>query len=303
MKNLNKYFKSVGGLFIVSLITTITYAQIIPAIPTAQQQPKWFFPIFVEDATGAKDTVYYGYDPTATGIDTVFGEYSYPMDSGAFKPYVGQLFNDTYLDVDISDSVYFVGSAFYLFLDNTVFPIKIWWDDITRLRSDSLPFPDPPIGAPRGQIVLDIGSTSAYLTNPGKNAWGGQIIISDTAQTGSDSQTIEDTIFLADIFNNPFPQSVVIYVYFRKWTGMPINDITEMNRNEIKIYPNPVSDFLFMSELPSDSYYLIYDLTGRIKSSNKLNSNMIDVGFLNQGLYLLKINSLDGTIVLKFFKK
>lgn len=299
MKRTKKYFKKTGTTILAFFITIITYAQIIPAIPTAQQQPKWFFPIFVEDATGAKDTIYFGYDPVAEAYydDTLFGEYFYPMDSGVFKPCVWE-YNNTYADVHIKDSTGFQ-YTFYFFIYNTVFPIKIWWDDITRLRSDSLPFADPPVGAPRGQLIFDIGSCSCLLTNPGKNAWGGHIIISDSAQTGFDSQTIEDTIFLA---GSPWPQSFVIYAFFMKWTGADFAGINEIEQNEIKIFPNPVNDFLFIEEKMLNEIYWIYDLSGKEIISGKLINNKVSVDFLSKGMYFLRIYSEKGINTTKFIK-
>jgi len=61
-------------------------------IPNATKQPKWVFPIYFEEGTDRKDTIYLGYDPFANhpGVkdDTIFGEYWITTDTVGFFAYL-----------------------------------------------------------------------------------------------------------------------------------------------------------------------------------------------------------------------
>ncbi len=46
----------------------IAHSQTIYTIPWATKQPKFVFPIFIEEGGGQRDTLYLGYDPNASVI-------------------------------------------------------------------------------------------------------------------------------------------------------------------------------------------------------------------------------------------
>ncbi|MBK6730753.1 MAG: hypothetical protein IPG60_07235 [Bacteroidetes bacterium] len=61
-------------------------------IPGATEQPAWVFPLWFEDGTGAKDTLYLGYDSEGQDYgypqsDTVFAEYFNLIDTTKFNVY------------------------------------------------------------------------------------------------------------------------------------------------------------------------------------------------------------------------
>lgn len=68
----------------------------------------------------------------------------------------------------------------------------------------------------------------------------------------------------------------------------------------IKIYPNPVSDFITIENLKTNSLVKIIDTSGKVVLNKKLSGNSIDVKSLSKGTYFLKI---DGLKPLKFIKK
>lgn len=84
-------------------------------------------------------------------------------------------------------------------------------------------------------------------------------------------------------------------------------DNNDINKKIISIYPNPTSDKLFVntSDVPV-SQYEIYDLQGRlVKRSqiNDLSSFTIEMNDINNGMYLLQIQSANGTSSHKIIKK
>ena len=84
----------------------------------------------------------------------------------------------------------------------------------------------------------------------------------------------------------------------------PILGIPEDNTISFKIYPNPVSDKLYIS---SDNTVAestsIYSLTGKkiLEAVNETNS--INVSALSKGMYFLELTSSEGKTVKKFIKK
>jgi hypothetical protein len=73
---------------------------------------------------------------------------------------------------------------------------------------------------------------------------------------------------------------------------------------EIKIFPNPIKDYLTIeTSSNSKQYYEIINLVGVCVFSSYLNKiSTIDVSFLLNGIYFLKISSEKGNIVKKFIK-
>jgi len=131
---------------IISLILILkvgySTSQTVYQIPGASQQPRWVFPVYIEDAIGQKDTLYYGFSPGAggTGMDTVFGEYPVPYDSvnlNASAAAVTSFYMYKVEIIDTSLSYY----SFQLTVANTYPPTKFKWD-VSTFRSDSLPFPN-----------------------------------------------------------------------------------------------------------------------------------------------------------------
>lgn len=73
------------------------------------------------------------------------------------------------------------------------------------------------------------------------------------------------------------------------------------DKNELKIYPNPVSDFLNITTSLSFNSYEVYDVLGKVVLKvTGMKSNQIDVSKLNKGIYFIK---LDDKFVNKFIKE
>ncbi len=69
------------------------------------------------------------------------------------------------------------------------------------------------------------------------------------------------------------------------------NAFENQNAGEIKIYPNPVKDFVYIEGFVSEDYSVrIVDISGRIILDRKIENNSIDLSSLQTGIYLLKIS-------------
>lgn len=71
-----------------------------------------------------------------------------------------------------------------------------------------------------------------------------------------------------------------------------------------KIYPNPVSETLYISSENEDiETFSIYSITGELILEEKNTNNSMGVSGLNPGLYFVEMISSEGKIIQKFVKK
>ena len=77
--------------------------------------------------------------------------------------------------------------------------------------------------------------------------------------------------------------------------------ITELDYNEIKIYPNPVKDILnITSEMPFDMLQ-VYNVQGQLIDETK--KNQIDVSLLSSGMYFISVIVDGENSMIKFIKE
>jgi len=74
------------------------------------------------------------------------------------------------------------------------------------------------------------------------------------------------------------------------------------NRNFL-IYPNPTNNFLYIDSSINKASIIIIDINGKfLLSRNEITDNKIDISRLQNGLYILKIETDKGIIVRRFLK-
>jgi hypothetical protein len=73
-------------------------------------------------------------------------------------------------------------------------------------------------------------------------------------------------------------------------------------KDNIEVYPNPVTDYLTIKSDSKINKVEIYDVSGRNMKSN-LNGDKIDVTNLNSGNYIINIETKEGKTSKKFIKK
>jgi hypothetical protein len=76
-----------------------------------------------------------------------------------------------------------------------------------------------------------------------------------------------------------------------------------VNKNQINVYPNPVSDILNISVISAENDFEIYNATGQKVSSGKISDRKVDVSQLLKGVYFIQINDKGKLNKLKFIKK
>lgn len=72
--------------------------------------------------------------------------------------------------------------------------------------------------------------------------------------------------------------------------------------NEIAIYPNPVKEIIYLSNI-TETEYEIFDILGNSISKGKTIINGINVNSLSKGIYILKLKNGENLITKKFIKE
>ncbi|MAB49094.1 MAG: hypothetical protein CMC05_10735 [Flavobacteriaceae bacterium] len=79
-------------------------------------------------------------------------------------------------------------------------------------------------------------------------------------------------------------------------------DAISLNTNSVKLYPNPVSDRLFIKSTELIEGISIYNIKGQLIKQTIETTNGIDVSVLPSGLYMIQIKTSNNTINQKFLK-
>jgi hypothetical protein len=258
-------------------------------IPWAQQQPAWVFPLWFEDASGAKDTLYYAYDPFADQIpyyDTLLGEKEFIIDTSKFQAYYLCSF-DSNLKIN---KCFVIGEQFLQFGIDFCFwkcqlPLIIRWD-VNLFRSAALPFPDlSPAPRAQGQIVFDLPFFA-----PPFCAYDAVLLLTDSTYDGNYLGCVyKDSL----IFENVFGNNGTSYIGFsiRPWTGLVIGvDYPTEIDDPIFVYPNPCEDWIYLKNNNSNESlrFKIRDINGLIIQTDILQNQKIDVRNINSGFYTIE---------------
>lgn len=81
--------------------------------------------------------------------------------------------------------------------------------------------------------------------------------------------------------------------------------VSNVDRSQAKVYPNPVTDVVNIDASSKVNTVAVYDLSGKVVSTHTLNAvkNQINLGKLTSGVYMLKIDTENGTQTVKVVKK
>ncbi|MDH6252839.1 putative repeat protein (TIGR01451 family) [Chryseobacterium sp. H1D6B] len=82
---------------------------------------------------------------------------------------------------------------------------------------------------------------------------------------------------------------------------LAVNEIS-VSKENITVYPNPVTDILFIQSKNEIIKAEIYDTAGRIITSTGVQGNSIKVSELTKGNYMIKLFTNDNVVVQKFIK-
>lgn len=283
-------------------------------IPYATQQPKWCFPIYAEDATGKKDTIYIGDDPTAKNgnsanpifNDIQFGEkWIIPQNGSDFNlaTYYWISPTDSVMKVNINN--YLISNNLYytITLSNVTLPVKFKWDK-NRLRSDSLPFPNQ-APLPRGQINITFPVGNYWVEDPNVSCnINIPIIVSDTIKSQCYCYA-KDSLTLLDPFGNPNPQSFFLGFEVLPWVGnSPTGIKVNIHQTDFSVAPSPFTNYIQVTSKSKsvgfgEYYIIIYNSMGsEIISTNFTNTTTnINTSDFDNGIYCIKVLGEKGELL------
>ncbi len=91
-------------------------------------------------------------------------------------------------------------------------------------------------------------------------------------------------------------------IYFDNVYGSTNNTNTQdINHEQIRLYPNPTSDLIFLENFKSTDKIEIYDLIGNLKEIHY--QEVVDISTFSNGIYIFKIISESTTTLIKVIKK
>jgi hypothetical protein len=73
--------------------------------------------------------------------------------------------------------------------------------------------------------------------------------------------------------------------------------------NKLSVYPNPVRDIIHFKSQENILKVEVYDISGRILSSNTVHDNKLNLGSLGTGNYILKVYTESGFVNTKIIKE
>lgn len=176
-------------------------------------------------------------------------------------------------------------------------------------------------------VYLEAGETLKvnYFTaigNPDADPATLKVSVATAPQTSSIISNLSTEVISQSTYSEKTAQftaatSGVYYVAFGNTTA-PVSEITalrldsvhlsketlsvsETSKNQVKVYPNPVQDFLQISAKSDILKVDVYSTEGKLISSQK--TDKIDFSNVPKGLYLLKITTTQGKKTEKVIKK
>ncbi len=78
--------------------------------------------------------------------------------------------------------------------------------------------------------------------------------------------------------------------------------ITERNTIDVSIFPNPVTDILYLQSNTAIKEVTMYTLLGQEIMTSTIENNQLDLSFLSGGIYLIKITNDRGELTQKLIK-
>lgn len=253
---------------------------VIPFFVIAQsKQPQWKFPIAFEDASGAKDTIFFVWDSTATtGMDSTLGEYPMSMPQDTFQVYIYDTMYTDSTKVYALPLIYGFDNA--IFAKNYIYPIKISWD--TSLFNS--PFLSSPVNC--------AGMNNDYF-----------FIFGGICQTFN--MLLTDTV-TAPWFNWGSQEQFPLGIGINNFGSCCLNGIEE-NENSMKnffLFPNPTTNNLTIL-CPEKETIDILNVNGQIVKSIYSNSKSttVDLTDLASGVYIVRLKTDKEILINKFIKE
>jgi hypothetical protein len=265
-------------------------------VPHAQVQPAWVFPIWIEDSTGAKDTLYHCYDPTASDnmSDIAMGEICVPMKQGMNIEYGGCTINQKH---NTLVNAYFPGRA-GTHISNMTPPFIIRFDHRT-LYDSILPYYNASNkNIPSAMGVFNFGGTppiSPNIFGPCNDHF--PILLTDTS-----------TYFCYFKDSIVCPSYMSIGLGFQEWSSVWLSNAQELGKVQIPKIEKTLSGLLIDFDNQAQattSTAQLFGLLGQVETpmfTKSMGSTQLLLpvkSALPSGIYILKITQHNQVFNLK----
>jgi len=81
-----------------------------------------------------------------------------------------------------------------------------------------------------------------------------------------------------------------------------LTSIGQKSKSDLIIYPNPVNDFLYVSENKGFTHFAVFNSFGKVLISSELHQNRIMLGGLNAGLYFIEFSNESSRLCKRIIK-
>lgn len=287
-------------------------------------EPQWKLRLFFEDATGAKDTLIVGYDPTASiyldEYEPQFGEVFKQVDTTKFNVYTQRNAGQRHpsqppIDTDMlmkttitSWNKPYTEIGFV----HGQLPVTITWEE-TQLDSPDLPSNFIEYESyPRARI--DLWFSSIGIGEPDCVIWSSDPQSPTVILSGNISYNwplagckFSDELFLDGDWCNEIgyamgvPHLIVMPFKYVYWTSSSVDDLLDKS---FTVYPNPVSNTLFIDNTNHLTIrsVAVYSIFGQLVLTKDTDFHKTNLSHLNSGVYLVKITTAQGSAYKKIIK-
>lgn len=282
----------------LSLVTLQLAAQTY-AVPGAQIQPSWVFPIWFEDGHGERDTIYFCYDSLAHDPysidDTIFGERFIKKDTANF--FVGV---SGFNGIDSTFQTYVSWQPFTgLIIHKGYYPLKMYWDD-TLFYSDSLPYPNlSPLPSARITIICSdiFGNCPA------------DVELSITADSDNLIFPLVDSVIFNGDTSWYVGNSLGAFTMKLKPFDSPVETVVKNTMQEsLLVYPTITNGKVWIKNIGANSEIFFFNSVGQpflpsIDRSNENSEWSINMEQLPNGIYLIAIRDNEYLQTAKIIKQ
>jgi hypothetical protein len=145
----------------------------------------------------------------------------------------------------------------------------------------------------QSNVSWSVSSSQSWLVPSLTNGSGNSAItLTANQNTTTGSRTASITVSSPGIV----PQSLLVT------QDVGVTSVFSNQNPSIRIYPNPAKEFLFIEGFVSKTSVQVYNINGTLSLSNVLNSPVLNIGNLDNGVYFLKITDRKGVTIRKFLK-
>lgn len=233
---------------------------------TAAAQPQWRFHLAFEDGTGARDTIWFIWDTTATmGLDTHLGQGSVQMDLDVFNVWMYNPASDSTKTLAYPYSSFPWHGEQPIHGFNYQYPITIRWDR-SLFQAEYLPNPD---------------TINTAVMNGQYFYWYGNMPF-----PGVHSLLEEDSVVVLDLGEPLFPTALYVNHHITT-TGIPERGMGPLNMNQANGWLQVTAPDGLIKEM------FVLDFSGRIVhvSASTESVGRVALHAWPTGLYMVRVRT------------